>query len=46
MIKSLQQFCKNGHPLDGVRTRAKGGRYCKICNRDSKRRQRAKAKQL
>jgi len=35
--------CTYGHPLDGVRTRSNGGgRYCKTCVRDSKRRQRAK----
>ena len=24
-------LCKRGHPLNGVRTRGKGGRYCKEC---------------
>ncbi|WP_374725912.1 HNH endonuclease signature motif containing protein [Paraburkholderia phenoliruptrix] len=33
--------CSKGHPLDGVRTRNGGGRYCRTCVRDSKRRQRA-----
>jgi len=33
--------CKLGHPLDGVRTREGGGRYCKQCNVLSKQKQRA-----
>lgn len=35
-------ICKKGHPLDGTRTREGGGRYCKTCNAESKRRQRAR----
>jgi hypothetical protein len=38
-------LCKNGHLLTAARTRAEGGRYCRICVRDSKRRQRAKLSQ-
>jgi len=33
--------CKYGHALDGVRTRKDGGRYCKVCNLQNKRRQRS-----
>ncbi len=33
--------CKNGHELDGTRTRHGGGRYCKTCVKHSKQRQRA-----
>jgi hypothetical protein len=29
--------CIRGHLLEGKRTRAKGGRYCKICMRENKR---------
>ena len=36
---------KYGHPLDGIRTRPGGGRYCKTCIRLNKRRQRAKFSQ-
>jgi hypothetical protein len=32
--------CKHGHPLDGVRTRNSGGRYCKTCNLLNKQTQR------
>lgn len=44
MPRSLRAVCKNGHPLDGIRTRPGNGRYCKICVKFSKRRQRAKTK--
>ena len=37
----LSEQCKDGHPLDGIRTRSGGGRYCKTCVRLSKQRQRA-----
>lgn len=37
--------CKNGHLLDGKRSRDSGGRYCRTCVALSKRRQRA-AKRL
>lgn len=38
--------CKRGHPLDGTRTRPGGGRYCRICVRDSKRSQRARIREM
>jgi len=41
----LSANCKYGHPLDGIRTRPGGGRYCKTCIRLNKRRQRAKFSQ-
>jgi len=34
--------CKHGHPLDGIRSRSTGGRYCKTCVKLNKRKQRAK----
>ena len=34
-------LCKEGHELDGVRSRPEGGRYCKTCVCISKQRQRA-----
>ncbi len=37
-----QLTCKKGHPLDGIRSRSIGGRYCRICVAASKRRQRAR----
>ena len=36
--------CGKGHPLDGIRLRAEGGRYCKTCNLLNKQRQRASGK--
>ena len=34
-------ICKYGHPLDGIRSRSGGGRYCKQCNLLNKQKQRA-----
>lgn len=39
--RALSPVCSKGHLLDGVRSRASGGRYCKTCVAISKRRQRA-----
>jgi hypothetical protein len=33
--------CIHGHPLDGLRTRPSGGRYCKTCVKLNKRRYRS-----
>jgi hypothetical protein len=33
---SVKRLCKRGHILTGLRTRSKGGRYCKECMRDNK----------
>lgn len=40
VTRPQQILCKQGHVLDGIRTRKTGGRYCKTCNLESKRRQR------
>ena len=37
-------LCSHGHPLDGIRARSKGGRYCKTCVKLNKRRQRERKK--
>lgn len=44
-LRVISNLCKHGHPLDGIRTRAQQGRYCKTCVRLNKRRQRAKLPQ-
>ncbi len=41
----LQTHCKDGHLLDGFRTRDEGGRYCKTCNKLNKQAQRLKLKE-
>jgi len=38
--------CKRGHPLDGVRTRIGGGRYCKTCIKNNKQRYRDALKEV
>lgn len=40
----LRTHCKLGHRLDGVRVHTDGWRYCKTCNTEAKRRNRAKMK--
>lgn len=39
--KRMGPLCRHGHILDGVRSRDGGGRYCRTCVRNNKRRQRA-----
>ena len=34
--RSTVNLCLYGHPLDGVRSRPTGGRYCKTCNLNRK----------
>jgi len=41
-LNSRREVCDTGHPLDGKK--ARGGRYCKTCNRDGERRRRLAAK--
>jgi hypothetical protein len=43
-VRRTATTCHLGHPLDGVRTRTKGGRYCKTCNAINRRKSRATAR--